>query len=106
MTGRRLKKKITETLLEELVTVAFAEDMELAKQYKELLTENGILAVIKKHRGSGDHVSGIALLVPEDDLDEAHLLIEQKGSLGDFFGMAMEDNSYDEIEPDFYDSEY
>ena len=106
MTGRRMKKKMTETLLEELVTVAFAEDMELAKQYKELLAENGIMAVIKKQKGSSQQIAGIAMLVPENELDEAHMLIEQKGSVGDFFGVALGDDSYDEIDTDYYDSDF
>ena len=106
MAGRRSKKKLNEVALEELVTVAFAEDMELAKQYKEMLNENSIPAIIKKNASSTPDVAAIAILVPEDDLDEAHIMIAQQGVMADFYGMALSENSYEDIDADFYETDY
>ena len=64
------------TSTKELVTVAFAEDIELAKDYKKLLEDNGIPAVVKSGKDSEVSIPGIAVVVPEDYLDQdqdAHL---------------------------------
>ena len=106
MAGRKSKKQLNNVSLEELVTVAFAEDMELARQYKELLNENGIPVLIKKNNSSSPDISAIAILVPEDDLDEAHLMIAQQGVMADFYGMALGENSYEDLDEDFYETDY
>ncbi len=89
--GKR-KKNSAPTSLKELVTVAFAEDLDLAKQYKKLLNENDIPASIKSQADDNPGFPGVAVMVPEDYLDEAHVLIESQGSFEDFFDMAFEDD--------------
>lgn len=75
-----------------VVTVAFAEDMELARQYQQLLEKNQIPAVIKRQTEMAQNgFSDIAIMVPEDYLDEAHSLICQQAAGEDFFGMAFEE---------------
>ena len=106
MAGRKSKKSLTEIAIDELVTVAFAEDMDLAKQYKELLHDNGIPALIKKQQSTVEGFNGIAILVPEDDLDEAHVMIEQQSAVDDLFGSVFGDQDYDDVEPDFYEADY
>lgn len=69
----------------ELVTVAFAEDIELARQYKRMLEENGITAVIRQPDAEGAASPGIAVLVPEEVLDQAHSLIASQAPFEDFF---------------------
>lgn len=69
----------------ELVTVAFAEDLDLARHYKKLLEENGIPAVIRQPETTGASSPGIGVLVPEDVLDEAHSLIASQAPFEDFF---------------------
>lgn len=106
MAGRKSKKSLTELHIDQVVTVAFAEDMELANQYKDLLHENSIPAIIKKNHSTVAGYEGIAILVPEDDLDEAHVMIEQQSSVGDFFGSLFDDQAYEDVEPDFNENDY
>jgi len=92
--GPRLSEK-------ELVTVAFAEDLELARRNKALLEENGIYARIKELADSSD-TPQVAVLVREEDLDEAHALIASHASFEDFFdvffrgGAELIDDTFDE----------
>ena len=97
----RKKKNQGQTSLKEFVTVAFAEDMDLAKQYKKMLTDEDIPVAIKESHDTATHFSGVAVMVPEDYLDEAHVLIESHTSY-DFYESAFRDD-YEEFEDDSYD---
>ena len=99
--SRRKKKNQGQTSLKEFITVAFAEDMDLAKQYKQMLCDEDIPVAIKESCDTATHFSGVAVMVPEDYLDEAHLLIESHSSY-DFYESAFSDN-YDEFEDNPYD---
>lgn len=101
MTGRRGKQRNSNVPVSEFVTVAFAEDMDLAKQYKELLTDSDIPATIKEQPDSTSTFPGIAVMVPEDQLDEAHMLIESQGSYNDFYEMAFQDDDPQDLDLDF-----
>ena len=90
--GKKKSKYNSSAALKEFVTVAFAEDTELAAQYKELLNENDIPAAIKTRPDPDLPFQGIAVLVPEDCLDEAHVIIESQNLYGDFFDMAFDDD--------------
>jgi hypothetical protein len=92
----------SQTNLPELIIVTFAEDMEQAKEYETLLEANGIPATIKEQGGESADTDGIAVMVPEDYLDEAHVVIESQDAYDDFYDFALEDE--DEGEGDF-DSE-
>jgi hypothetical protein len=92
----------SQTNLPELITVTFAENMEQAKEYETLLEANGIPATIKEQGGESADTDGIAVMVPEDYLDEAHVVIESQDAYDDFYDFALEDE--DEDEGDF-DSE-
>jgi len=92
----------SQTNLPELIIVTFAEDMEQAKEYETLLEANGIPATIKEQGGESADTDGIAVMVPEDYLDEAHVVIESQDAYDDFYDFALEDE--DEDEGDF-DSE-
>lgn len=70
--------------VQELVTVAFAEDLDLARQNKKLLEDNGIPAQIKEP-SDPSRAPGIAVLVREEDLDQAHALIASHASFEEFF---------------------
>jgi len=94
---KRNKNQSPRTAVKEMVTVAFAEDMDLAKQYKQLLSDNEIPAVIKRQpEMSQNGFSDIAIRVPESLLDEAHALISEQASYDDFFDM-MFDHEEDEL---------
>ena len=108
MTNRHKNKQTSQASLKEFVTVAFAEDMELAKDYKKLLNEGEIPAVIKTQQDAGTGFPGIAVMVPEDHLDEAHVLIEAQDSMGDFYNVAFSDDDRDDVDYDteFYDDSF
>ncbi len=93
----------TRLRLRDFVTVAFAEDMELAKQYKKMLNESEISAVIKPPSGSSSSFPGIAVMVPEDNLDEAHVLIESQGANDSFYDLAFQDDQLDDTNDDLDD---
>ena len=107
---KKENRKTTEVA--EYITVAFAEDMDLAKQYQELLEGNDINVRIKRQPEMAQSgFSDIAIMVPEDFLDEAHALISEKNSCDDFFDMIFEDqdsgqldrsDDYDMREEDLY----
>ena len=98
--------------VKEFVTVAFAEDMELARQYQELLEDNEITAKVKRQPNMAESgFSDIAIMVPEESLDEAHALISERASYDDFFEMAFDDQDsarfdYSEFEVDEDDDLY
>ncbi|MCD6392431.1 MAG: hypothetical protein J7M40_02880 [Planctomycetes bacterium] len=94
MTDRRKRKENRQGSLKEFVTVAFAEDMELAKQYKKLLNDGDIPAAVKPQSDDAGGFPGIAVMVPEDHIDEAHVLIESQGAYNDFYDMVFHDDEY------------
>ncbi len=107
MAKRPKKSQKSRTNLQELVAVTLAEDMEQAEEYKTLLEANDIPTTIREQsEGSADTAYGkaksIAVMVPEDYLDEAHVVIESQDAYDDFYDFALEDE--DEDEGDF-DSE-
>lgn len=88
-----------QTNLPELIVVTFAENMEQAKEYETLLAANGIPATIKEQ---GADTDGVAVMVPEDYLDEAHVVIESQDAYDDFYDFALEEEEEDESD---FDSE-
>lgn len=100
---KKPNKPIQKTSLGEFVTVAFAEDMDLARHYKKMLEDNGIPAVVRQPESEGSASPGIAVLVPEEVLDEAHSLIASQAPFEHFFdvffhgsGCWLEDDKQDE----------
>jgi hypothetical protein len=92
--------------LKDYVTVAFAEDLELARQHKQMLEENGIPSVVKPPEGDSGSSPGIAVLVSEEDLDQAHDLIASQASFEEFFDVFFQGNGQwleDEVGEDEYD---
>ncbi len=105
MANRRKRKETRQNSLKEFVTVAFAEDMELAKQYKKLLNDEDIPAAVRSRPDAAGGFPGIAVMVPEDHIDEAHVLIESQGAYNDFYDMVFHDDDDDEYRPDDFDDD-
>jgi hypothetical protein len=70
--------------------------MEQAKEYETLLAANGIPATIKEQSGESADTNGIAVMVPEESLDEAHVVIESQDAYDDFYDFALEGEDEDE----------
>ncbi len=102
MPQKNQKQYTSDAAVKDYVTVAFAEDTELAKQYQELLEDNDISSRIQRQSKMAESgFSDIAILVPEELLDEAHTLISERASYDDFFDMILDDSDREDI--DFVD---
>jgi hypothetical protein len=91
MAKRSGKNQKSRTNTSELVVVAFTQDIDQAKEYEILLHNNDIPVTLKKQKEQSDSTDGIAVLVPEECLDEAHVIIESQGAYDDFYDFALED---------------
>ena len=101
---KRSSKRHGRPSVQEFVTVAFAEDLDLARQHKKMLEENGIRAVIKQPEDVPGGSPGIAVLVSEEDLDQAHALIASQASFEEFFDVFFQGNGQwleDEFEEEY-----
>jgi hypothetical protein len=90
----------------ELVVVTFAENMEQAKEYETLLESSGIPATIKEQSEEVEETKGIAIMVPEDYLDEAHVVIESQDAYDDFYDFALEDEDEGDFDSELFEDEF
>jgi hypothetical protein len=82
---------------------AFSEELEEAKEFKVLLRESNISAIIKRKTLSGN-IPGFGIFVAEDDVDEAQLILESHSAYSDFYEIAFDESprrTVDESEYDF-----
>jgi len=80
------------TKLQDLVVVAFLDEMDQAREYETLLRLNDIPAVVREHLDGGLDGKTIAIMVPEDYLDEAHVVIESQDAYDDLCDFTMEED--------------
>jgi hypothetical protein len=92
--------------VKDLVVVAFLDDMEQAKEYETLLRLNDIPAVIKEQLDPGVDGKTVAIMVPEDYLDEAHVVIESQDAYDDLCDFTMDDDDDFDFDTDTLDDEY
>ena len=107
MAKRTKKGQKSQAKLEGYVVVAFAEDMEQATEYKSLLEANDISATITEPEAHEIGSKEIAVMVREEFLDEAHVIIESQHAYDDFYDFAMEDDE-DEggFDDDFFEDDF
>jgi hypothetical protein len=100
-------KSATRPKEKDYVIVTVMEDMGKAKDCKDLLQENDIPALIREQEGASGETC-IAVLVPEEHLDEAHVIVESQDTYDDFYdlGKEEEDEDEDEYEDRVADDEY
>lgn len=90
----------------EFVAVVILDDVSQANDYKQLLEVNDIQAYVVEGVDDGDGGSeGAAVMVPEDCLDEAHVVIESQDAYDDFYDMALDDELAD-LDDDMLDDEF
>jgi hypothetical protein len=105
--GKRSKKvHKPPAKLEGFVVVAFAEDLEQAREYKTLLEVNDIPAIISEQKQQSIDSKEIAVMVHEDFLDEAHVVIESQHAYDDFYDFALEDEDDGEIDSDLFEDDF
>lgn len=93
------------TKTEEYATVCFLEDADLANDYQVLFESNDIPVSIEEKEGS-DSEHTYVVMVPEQYLDEAHVLIEAQVSYDDFYDFPLDDDGETPYDDDMYDEEY
>ena len=91
-------RKKTDAKPAELAVVAYAEDEEQAREYESLLKADDIPVTISENTGSDEHGRTVAIMVPEDYVDEASVIVESQNIYDDLyeFGMDEEDEFTDD----------
>jgi hypothetical protein len=105
MSKRSKKGHKSKAKLEGHVVVAFSEDMDQAREYKTLLEANDIPAMIAEQDEHSVDSREIAVMVSEEFLDEAHVIIESQNAYDDFYDFSMEDEDEMDFEGDFFDED-
>jgi len=106
MAKRPKKTQNSQAKLQEFVVVAFADDTEQAKDYEALLKNNDIPAVVREQAEQSINDEGITVMVPEDFLDEAHVIIESQDAYDDFYDFALENEDDDDYDSDIFGDEF
>jgi hypothetical protein len=91
--------------VKDLVVVTLLGDMEQAREYETLLRLNDIPAVVREQLDPSGESKGYAIMVPEDFLDEAHVVIESQDAYDDFYDFALDDEDEAEFDADLFDDE-
>jgi hypothetical protein len=100
MRKRSKKNQKSQAKLKDFVVVTFAEDLEQAREYETLLRVNDIPATVREQVDQSLGTTSIAVMVPEDCLDEAHVVIESQDAYDDFYDFALEDENETEVDFD------
>ena len=106
MTRRPKKNQKSQAKLQDLVVVTFAEGLEQAKDYETLLKNNDIPAMIREQHEQSASDKSIAVMVPEDFLDEAHVVIESQDAYDDFYDFALEDEDSGDFDSDLFEDDF
>jgi len=93
MTRRRRNKK-TASHLDELVAIAHVDDIEEAKEFESLLKNNDIPVLVKKQTDNNSLSRTIAVMVPEEYADEAHVIIEAECTFDDLYETIEDEEQY------------
>lgn len=105
MAKRYKKKGDSQAKLQDFVVVTFVEDLEQAQEYQTLLEVNDIPSVINEQSEQSDGTKSIAVMVPEEFLDEAHVVIESQDAYDDFYDFALDDEVEDEFDSDIFEDD-
>jgi len=106
MAKRSRKNQKSQAKVKEFVVVTFVEDIEQARDYETLLRVNDIPAVIKEQVDPSLSTKGIAVMVPEDFLDEAHVVIESQDAYDDFYDLALEEEGEVDFDSSFFEDDF
>jgi len=105
MAKRPKKPDKSQSKLQDFIIVAFAKDMEQARDYEALLKNNDIPATTREQDEQSTNTKGIAVMVPEDFLDEAHVVIESQDAYDDFYDSALEDEAEDDFDSALFEDD-
>lgn len=93
--------------MHDYVTVAVAEDIDLASEYRDILAKNDIPAVTAAQKSYSSGSMGIAVMVPENFLEQAQEIIESRQEFDSFLDDAFNepDEWQDEPDIDYFNEE-
>ncbi len=103
MAKRSKKIHKSQAKLEGYVVAVFAEDYEQAQEYKSLMEANDIPTVISEHEEQTIGSKEIAVMVPEEFIDEAHVIIESQQAYDDFYDFALEEEEDSDFDGDLFE---
>ena len=106
MARRPKKTQKSQAKLQDFVTVTFAEDLEQAKEREALLRNNDIPAIVRQQDEESPDAKGIAIMVPEEFLDEAHVVIESQDAYDDFYDLALDDEEEADFDSDVFEDDF
>jgi len=92
--------------VQDLAVIAVARDREQAEEYEALLRNEDIPVIVKEQRDEADGEKTIVLMVPEEFVDEAHVVIESHQAYEDFYDLTTEDSQEHDFDGGFFDDEY
>ena len=95
MAKRSKKTEKTQSNMQGLVAVTLTKDLELAREYEILLKVNDIPAIITEQQDESIGAKDIAVKVPEEYLDAAHVIIESQDAYDDFYDFTSEEDISD-----------
>jgi len=90
----------SKSALRDYVTVAIAEDIDLANEYRDILAKSAIPAATATQKSYSSGVIGIAVMVPEAYLEEAQEIIETRQDFDNFLDDAFNDPDDWDYEPE------
>jgi len=93
------------TKQQDYVVVTLVDDIEQAKDHEILLKNNDIPSVIQDQNDEATNTRSFAIMVPEEFLDEAHVIIESQDAYDDFYDFTMDDDDAD-FPGDYIDEEF
>jgi len=106
MAKRSKKGHRSQAKMQGYVVVTFAEDLEQAREYKTLLEVNDVSAIINEQQEQSLGSKEIAVMVPEDFLDEAHVIIESQNAYDDFYDYTLEDEENDDFDDELFEEDF
>jgi len=106
MAKRSKKGHRPQAKMQGYVVVTFAENLEQAREYKTLLEVNDVSAVINEQEEQSLGSKEIAVMVPEDFLDEAHVIIESQHAYDDFYDYTLEDEENGDFDDEIFEEDF
>lgn len=101
MARRARKKPKVGQNVQDYVAVAFARDEIEAKDYEALLRSDDIPVTVKPQIDADTGSEGYSVMVPEEFVDEAYVIIESQDAYDDFYDDATDDET--DFDATFFD---
>jgi hypothetical protein len=98
MMARRAKKKSkVGQKVQDYVAVAFARDEIEAREYEAILASDNIPVTVRPQVDADTGSEGYSVMVPEEFVDEAYVIIESQDAYDDFYDDTIdEETDFDE----------